>query len=227
MTVITLVSLLALIRNCISEAEVILELSGIIFGIITLFAGLVGLLLEIQYRCRFKEQIEVSLSDWHLELDPSNRMRITGILAVGNDPQTREVILSELQLRVTLLSATGLQNTAYKAHIFSQALSPPRADGYWEACTVQAGQPLQVKFWVEIPGRELNYPSSIELQAHTVLYGRRGQTSQVQSLVVPFSPCAALLTQVLGTDRDCRQTLPDGYLTTHPAQFHLPIYSKL
>ena len=205
----------------------ILELVGIIFGIVTLFAGLAALLLEIQYRCRFKEQIEVSLSDWHTELDPSNRTRITGILAVGNGPHTREVILSELQLRVTLLSATGLQKTAYKAHIFSQDSSSPRADGYWEACTVQAGQLLQVKFWVKIPGRELNYPSSVELQAHTVLYGRRGQISQVQYLVVPFLPCAALLNQVFVTDRDCHQTLPDGCLTTHLAQFHLPIYSKL
>ncbi len=179
----------------------ILEVFGTILGAVTLFLGLVALLLEIQYRFRFQEQIEINLSDWHLEIDPSNRARMTGVLMVWNGSHTREVILLELQLHVTPISAMSFNNTAYKAHVFSRESSLPRADGYWEACMVQDDQPLGVKFWVEISENELN-PASVELQVHTVLYGRAGHIPQVCRLVIPFSPWVPLFSPLFVMDGD-------------------------
>jgi hypothetical protein len=181
---------------------VILKLLGMVVAIVTLFLGLVALLLEIQYRCRFKEQIEISLSQWHLEFDQPHRTRMIGSLAVWNDPHVPEVILSEFQLQVVLLSATSIQNITYDACVFDQDSSSPRADGYWTACSVQGSQPLRVGFWVEIPDRELEYCLTVQLQVHTVLYGRAGHVSQVRNLVVPFSSRSNCCTRLLLANRD-------------------------
>jgi hypothetical protein len=163
---------------------------GILIGIIglaLLLLGLIGLALEIQFRRRLGNKLELTSGKWELDVYEPQRYVLVGEMAFSNRTQRLEVMLPEIRADVRLLSSDSLDGITTKTQIiprFQDAF--PRADGYWEGHIVKTGASDPVEITVEIQGRDLSQLKVAWVQVHYVTYGPEGRIPKVGHVIVPL-----------------------------------------
>jgi hypothetical protein len=163
---------------------------GILIGIIglaLLLLGLIGLALEIQFRRRLGNKLELTSGKWELDVYEPQRYVLVGEMAFSNRTQRLEVMLPEIRVDVRLLSSDSLDGITTKTQIiprFQDAF--PRADGYWEGHIVKTGASDPVEITVEIQGRDLSQLKVAWVQVHYVTYGPEGRIPKVGHVIVPL-----------------------------------------
>lgn len=167
-----------------------MTLGSILVGILVaglILVGLYLLALEVQYRRRPRNPLELAAGDWQLEVYEPQRYRLVGQLEFRNRTRKLEVMVPELRGELTLLSANGLDGISHTMRILSHHPdAPARADGYWAACIIKPNKPIRVEVAIEIKGPDLNQLKAAWVRFHYVTYGSQGQVARMRHVVVPL-----------------------------------------
>jgi hypothetical protein len=151
--------------------------------------GLIWLGLELNYRRRPNNHLEVIQGEWDLTPQPHAYV-LTGDIGFSNPSRNMEVMIPELTAHLTLLSQGSLAGVEHAITITPQHYDfPAREDGYWFAYIVKTCKQTHVQIQVEITGPEqaLNQLQLAWLQVRYVTYGPKGRIPRVHNEVIPLA----------------------------------------
>lgn len=150
-------------------------------------ATLIALVLELQYRRRPGNNLELTAGNWKLDSDSSQHYQLTGTLEFINRTKTLEIMLPEVWAEVKLLSASSTEGVTCNSKVYPMHSDvPAREDGYWDAYIVKIGKKTRIKVNVEITGDNLSQLQSAWIQIHYITYGPEGRIDKVRHIIHPL-----------------------------------------
>jgi len=159
---------------------------GIILGIVLLLVVLALLVVEVQFRRRPGNKLELTAGEWDLAIYEPDHYLAEGELELVNQTKGLEIMVPDIWAEVTLLSKESLEGITSKVWITPQHYdSPARPDGYWFAYIVKR-KPTGLKIAVDIRGKDLSALQSLWLRVHYITYGPQGRVPKVRHIVVPL-----------------------------------------
>ncbi|MBD2329910.1 F420-0:Gamma-glutamyl ligase [Alkalinema sp. FACHB-956] len=165
------------------EGIVILKLLLAVLGIF----GLAAIGLDLQYRRRAGNRLELTAGKWGLEVAEADRILLIGDLEFVNQTQRLDVMVPEIWAEATLLSKDPVEQHQVKTRIISRFPDiDPRDDGYWESDIVEVGKREPIEVQVEISGENLASLQSVWVKVHFVTYGPGGRIPRTKHIVVPL-----------------------------------------
>ncbi|VXD19394.1 F420-0:Gamma-glutamyl ligase [Planktothrix paucivesiculata] len=149
--------------------------------------GLGTLGLEIQYRLRPGNKLELTRGEWNLDLSDDRHYVLRGELEFQNLTSNLEIMIPEVRAQLTLLSKASLDGIKHTikvipAHIDAGA----REDNYWFGYIVKAQKTTRIKVLVEIEGEDLKSLQSAWVKVKYLTYGPEGRIPKVRHLVLPL-----------------------------------------
>ncbi|HEY9867326.1 MAG TPA: hypothetical protein V6D21_24335 [Candidatus Obscuribacterales bacterium] len=149
--------------------------------------GLGTLGLEIQYRLRPGNKLELTQGEWNLDLSDDRHYVLRGELEFQNLTSNLEIMIPEVRAQLTLLSKASLDGIKHTikvipAHIDAGA----REDNYWFGYIVKAQKTTRIKVLVEIEGQDLKSLQSAWVKVKYLTYGPEGRIPKVRHLVLPL-----------------------------------------
>ncbi|OIP68101.1 MAG: F420-0:Gamma-glutamyl ligase [Oscillatoriales cyanobacterium CG2_30_40_61] len=149
--------------------------------------GLGTLGLEIQYRLRPGNKLELTRGEWNLDLSDHRHYVLRGELEFQNLTSNLEIMIPEVTAQLTLLSKASLDGIKHTikvipAHIDAGA----RADNYWFGYIVKAKKITIIQVVVEIEGEDLKSLQSAWVKVKYLTYGPEGRIPKVRHLVLPL-----------------------------------------
>jgi hypothetical protein len=149
--------------------------------------GLGVVALEVQYRRRAGNALELTSGSWNLEIYEPQRYQLLGELEFRNRTPRQEVMVPQVEAHATLLSKASLEGVAYKVRVKSRHVdAEARPDGYWFAYIVKVGKTTQFEIALDIQGTGLDQLQAAWIQVHYVTYGPQGRIPKVRHIVVPL-----------------------------------------
>ena len=146
------------------------------------------LALEVQYRRRLGNKLELTAGHWQLEVYEPQRYLLVGELAFQNLTQRLEVMVPEIWVEVKLLSADGLRDITTSTQVIPRYKNAePRADGYWEGHIIKGGEASAIEIQVEIQGTDLSALKVAWIRVHYMTYGPQGRFPKVRHVIVPLT----------------------------------------
>lgn len=149
--------------------------------------GLGTLGLEIQYRLRPGNQLELTRGEWNLDLSDNRHYVLRGEMEFQNLTSNLEIMIPEVSAQLTLLSKASLDGINHTikvipAHIDADA----REDNYWFGYIVKAQKTTRIKVLIEIEGQDLKALQSAWVKVKYMTYGPQGRIPKVRHLVLPL-----------------------------------------
>ncbi|WP_026795246.1 MULTISPECIES: hypothetical protein [Planktothrix] len=149
--------------------------------------GLGTLGLEIQYRLRPGNQLELTRGEWNLDLSDNRHYVLRGEMEFQNLTSNLEIMIPEVSAQLTLLSKASLDGINHTikvipAHIDAGA----REDNYWFGYIVKAQKTTRIKVLIEIEGTDLKALQSAWVKVKYMTYGPQGRIPKVRHLVLPL-----------------------------------------
>ena len=170
-----------------SKSLAIAENIGIAVGVVAFLLTLGALALEIRYRRRPGNELELTVGDWKQEVSEPQRYRFVGKLEFRNRNPYREVMVPEVEARVKLLSKGSLDGISCKTQVIPRhSDAPPRLDNYWFAYIVKPGEKTGLEIVLEIQGQNLEPLQTAWLQVYYETYGPEGLVLKVRHIVIPL-----------------------------------------
>lgn len=164
-----------------------LQLLAIAASIAVLVVGLYLLLLEVQYRRRPGNKLEVTAGKWELQVQERDRYRLVGEMELINRTQKLEVMVPEARAEVSLFSGASLAGITTQTRVISHHPDEKaRPDGYWFAYIVKTGKRTTLQVEIEIQGENLDALKLAWVRLHYLTYGPEGRIPKVRHVVVPF-----------------------------------------
>ncbi len=158
-----------------------------------LIAGTLGILgaavaaLEISYRQRLGNKLELSAGKWRIEVYEVDHYRVVGDLEFVNLTPRLDVMIPEVRTEITLLSSGSLAGVTTESAIIPRYQNAnPREDDYWESYIVEPHKPAAIEVPIDIYGHDLSDLSAAWIQVHFYTYGRGGRIPRTQHIVVPL-----------------------------------------
>ncbi|MEB3338827.1 MAG: F420-0:Gamma-glutamyl ligase [Leptolyngbyaceae bacterium] len=160
---------------------------GIGIGAAALALGLGGLALELQYRRRPGNQLELTAGDWQLEVFEPQRYVLVGEMEFRNQTQRLEIMVPEVKAQTTLMSKESLQGITYTTRVIPQhPEEAARPDDYWFAYIVKVGKKTRFQVVVEIQGADLSALQTAWIQVRYITYGPEGRIPGMRHVIVPL-----------------------------------------
>lgn len=163
--------------------NVLIGIIGSAIGVIVLAL----LALEVQYRQRPGNKMELTAGNWELEVYEPQRYLLVGDLEFCNYTDRLEVMVPEIRAEVTLLSSGSLDNVTKHITITPKFKGAAvRNDGYWEGHIVKIGKRDPIEVTIEIQGPNLKELKTAWVQLHYITYGPQGRIPKTRHVVVPL-----------------------------------------
>ncbi|OLP16384.1 F420-0:Gamma-glutamyl ligase [Leptolyngbya sp. 'hensonii'] len=160
---------------------------GIGVGAAALLLGLAGLGLELQYRRRPGNRLELTSGDWQLEVFEPQRYLLVGDMQFRNQTQKLEIMVTEVRAELTLLSKGSLEGVTHTIRMIPQhADEAARPDDYWFGYIVKVGKTTRLQVRIEIQGPQLENLQAAWVRVHYVAYGPGGRTPKTRHVIVPL-----------------------------------------
>lgn len=154
---------------------------------VVLILALLLILLEIQYRRRPGNKLELTAGNWQLEVYEPRRYVLSGELEFRNLTRRLEIMVPEVTVEVKLLSSGSLESVTTSTRVIPKYQdAKPREDGYWAAHIVKIGKVDPIEIAVEIQGLNLSQLRVAWIQIHYVTYGPQGRIPKVRHVIVPL-----------------------------------------
>lgn len=161
-------------------------LVGVVAAVVLILA-LYLLALEIQYRRRPGNKLELTSGNWQLEAYEPQRYLLVGELEFRNLTRRLEVMVPEVKVEVKLFSSGSLEGVTTSSRVIPRFKDAnPRDDGYWEAHIVKIGKVDPIEIAIEIRGSDLNELKIAWVQIHYVTYGPQGRVPKTRHVIVPL-----------------------------------------
>ncbi len=159
--------------------------TGII--VLAILITLSWLALELQYRNRPGNALELTSGDWNLAVAEPEKYLLVGEMELCNRTKSLEIMVPEVQAEVKLLSSGSLEGVNYQTQIIPfHEDAPARADNYWFAYIVKVGKKTKLKISIDIQGNNLEQLKSAWIKVHYVTYGPGGRVPKVKNIIVPL-----------------------------------------
>ncbi|UBF29506.1 F420-0:Gamma-glutamyl ligase [Kovacikia minuta CCNUW1] len=160
---------------------------AIVIAVVLVFAVLL-LTLEIQYRRRPGNRLELTSGNWQLEGYEPHRYFLVGEMEFRNLTRRLEVMVPEVKVVVKLLSSGSLEGITTTTRVIPRFKdASPRDDGYWEARIVKVGKADPIEVTVELQGANLSQLKVAWIQLHYTTYGPQGRIPKVRHVIVPLT----------------------------------------
>jgi len=160
---------------------------GKILLLILLVVGAAVLFLEIWWRSRPGNDLELTPGDWSYVVFEPQRYVLTGKLELLNHNPYREVMVPQLEAKVSLLSDQNLEGITHKCQVTSlHKDSPAREDKYWLAYIIQPRDKTALEIQLEIEGADLQALQSAWIIVKYDTYGPAGQIFKTRHIVLPL-----------------------------------------
>jgi hypothetical protein len=161
-------------------------LTGLIAGTLGIL-GLTLVGLEIQYRRRLGNKLELTAGNWQIDVYEPQHYRLVGQLELVNQTQTLDVMVPEIRVEVTLLSDGSLDGVTTTTQVIPRyANAKPRPDHYWESLIIEPQKNAAIELPLDIHGPDLSQLNAAWVQVHYFTYGREGRFPRVKNIVVPL-----------------------------------------
>jgi hypothetical protein len=158
-------------------------------GVVAVLLVLGAIALEIRYRLRPGNELELTIGDWNQEVSEPQRYKLVGKLEFRNRNPYREVMVPDVQAGVRLLSKASVEGIDCKAQVIPRhpdAEMSPRPDGYWFAYIVKPGKKTGLEIVIDIQGENLSNIQTAWLQVQYETYGPEGLILKVRHIVIPL-----------------------------------------
>lgn len=166
---------------------VIAENIGLAVGVVAFLLALGALALEIRYRRRPGNELELTAGDWNQEISEPQRYRLVGKLEFRNRNPYREVMVPVVEAEVKLLSKGSLQGITVQTQIIPRHKDEhPRPDDYWFAYIIKPSEKTGLEIAIEIHGEDLSQLQTAWLQVHYETYGPEGLIVKTRHIVIPL-----------------------------------------
>jgi hypothetical protein len=160
---------------------------GIIVFLLGLAIGLAVSAIEVQYRRRPGNALELTSGTWDLEVYDPQRYLLIGTMEFRNRTRRLEIMVPQVAADATLLSKVSLEGVVCKVRVTPRHPdAAARADGYWFGYIVKIGKTTQLEVSIDIQGTELNQLQAAWVRVHYVTYGPQGRIPKVRHVVVPL-----------------------------------------
>jgi hypothetical protein len=127
-----------------------------------------------------------SSDDWQV-VRSDDRSRVTGRVRVANIAGDREVMLTGVEPRVTVLADGPVDGIRVDARARSlEADYPPRPDGYWTAFVVKPHKDARFEVTVELSGSGVDAAYALWVDVRMATYGGEGPRVQSHHVVLPL-----------------------------------------
>lgn len=165
----------------------IAEIIGIGLGAAALLLGTAALALELQFRRRAGNQLELTRGTWKHEVLSPQRHQIVGEMELINRTTNLEIMVPEVYPDVTLMSDGSLEGVTYRTQVIPMHPdAQARNDGYWFAYIVKIGKTTRLKIAIDIEGPDLSQLKTAWIRVNYITYGPEGRIPKVRHLVVPL-----------------------------------------
>ena len=145
------------------------------------------LAIELQYRNRPGNALELTCGDWNLAVAEPEKYLLVGEMELCNRTKSLEIMVPEVQAEVKLLSSGSLEGVTCRTQIVpfhKDALA--RQDNYWFAYIVKIGKKTKFKVSIDIQSNNLEQLNSAWIKVNYVTYGPGGRIPKVQNIIVPL-----------------------------------------
>lgn len=160
---------------------------GLVTTTALILLGLGTLALEIQYRLRPGNQLELTQGEWNLDLSDSTHYVLRGELEFRNLTPNLEIMLPEVTAQLTLLSKASLDGIKHNIKVIPAHLdAPAREDNYWFGYIVKVKKTTRIKVLVEIEGQDLSALQSAWVKVDYITYGPEGRIPKTRHVVLPL-----------------------------------------
>ena len=160
---------------------------GLVTTTALILLGLGTLALEIQYRLRPGNQLELTQGEWNLDLSDSTHYVLRGELEFRNLTRNLEIMLPEVTAQLTLLSKASLDGIKHNIKVIPAHLdAPAREDNYWFGYIVKVKKTTRIKVLVEIEGQDLSALQSAWVKVDYITYGPEGRIPKTRHVVLPL-----------------------------------------
>jgi len=167
----------------VSIATISLGVLVAVFAILVLY--LLG--LEIQYRRRLGNRLELTLGNWDLPVYEPHRYLLVGEIELINQTHRLEIMVPELWAEAKLLSKDSLERISWTARVTPQHPdADARPDGYWFAYIVKTGKRTKVEISIDIQGADLSQLQVAWIQVRYLTYGPQGRIPHTRHVIVPL-----------------------------------------
>lgn len=165
----------------------IAENIGLAVGVVAFILALGALALEIRYRRRPGNELELTAGDWNQEISEPQRYRLFGKLEFSNRNSYREVMVPVVEAEVKLLSKASLNGITVQTQIIPRHKDEhPRLDDYWFAYIIKPSEKTGLEIAIEIHGEDLSQLQTAWLQVHYETYGPEGLILKTRHIVIPL-----------------------------------------
>ncbi|HEY9659839.1 MAG TPA: hypothetical protein V6C65_15390, partial [Allocoleopsis sp.] len=159
---------------------------GLILVILALLLALAWLGLELQFRRRPGNRLELTPGNWDLPVYDTNHYLLLGELELINQTKRLEVMVPELWAEVKLLSKGSLEGITTKVTVTPRHPdASARPDGYWFGYIVKR-KPTALEIAIDIRGNNLAALQSAWVKVHYITYGPQGRIPQTRHVIVPL-----------------------------------------
>lgn len=149
--------------------------------------GLGTLALEIQYRLRPGNKLELTQGEWNLDLSDSTHYVLRGEMEFRNLTPNLEIMLPEVTAQLNLLSKASLDGIKHTIKVIPAHLdAPSREDNYWFGYIVKVKKTTRIKVLVKIEGQDLSALQSAWVKVDYITYGPEGRIPKVRHVVLPL-----------------------------------------
>lgn len=158
-----------------------------IIAAIGILIGLAILALELQYRRRSGNDIELTPGEWQLNLSEPQHYQLVGEMTFFNRTSTLEIMLPEIDAGVKLLSEGSLEGINCKVKVIScHPDASPRPDHYWFGYIVKSRKTTQMRVMIDLTGTSLNQLESAWLKIRYITYGPQGRIPKNRHIILPL-----------------------------------------
>lgn len=165
----------------------IAETIGLTLGAAASVVGSAAAAFEYQYRRRQGNKLELTAGQWKHEVLSPQRHQLIGEMELINRTTNLEVMVPEIEAKVTLLSGSSLNGVTTRTQIVPMHPDEPaRNDGYWFAYIVKIGKTTRLKVAIDIEGSDLNQLKSALIAVTYVTYGPQGRIPKTRYVAMPL-----------------------------------------
>jgi hypothetical protein len=167
--------------------EILFAALGKLLLLVFLLGGAAALFLELRWRSRPGNALELTAGDWSYVVFEPQKYLLVGKLELINQNPYREVMVPQLEAKVTLLSQESLEGITHKCQITScHKDSQARPDRYWLAYIVQPSDKTTLEIQLEIQGADLQPLQTAWIEVKYDTYGPAGQVFKTRHIVLPL-----------------------------------------
>lgn len=187
---------------------------GLVTTTALVLLGLGTVALEIQYRLRPGNQLELTQGEWNLDLSDSTHYVLRGELEFRNLTPNLEIMLPEVTAQLTLLSKASLDGIKHTIKVIPAHVDEvAREDNYWFGYIVKVKKTTRIKVLVEIEGQDLRALESAWVKVDYITYGPEGRIPKTRHVVLPLKYPNPTLTP--------NKRIIEGIAEVYPIRTHL------